>query len=110
MYEEQINHLPPSRSLHPPQFPFTIQYKPLLGADIRRTAKKLRNSLGNDIVDGVRRVQAVEPKVLVDGVRAVLVEGIPLRSSAVHAISITLFSIPSSSLSREKEKKNTHFW
>ena len=53
-----------------------------LSTDIGGTAEELGNSLGDNVVDGICGVEAVEPEVLVDRVCAGLVEGVPFRRAA----------------------------
>lgn len=52
--------------------------------NVRRPAKKRGDTLGDDVVDGIRRVQGVEPEELVDGVSAALDIGVRLVGAAIR--------------------------
>lgn len=53
-----------------------------LGAHVWSSLQCFRNLLRHDVVNGVRRVQRIQPEVLVDRHPTALNKGIRLRSSA----------------------------
>ena len=62
--------------------PVPSNYFLRLSTNVRSAPEQLGNALRHDVVDGIRRMQAVEPEELVDGVTAALNEGIPFGGAA----------------------------